>query len=775
MVPKNNLARTLKTLYFYSDSKWLYFRLDVGGLYPGVFATSVHKDAVSGATKAYFNYGDQYSNITNYVFCMSVPTAPAPLGASGGRVVLPFYTGVYIGNVEPSNWFFMFGGPGAYPFSYYTNSSASYPNYNDFAWNALNTQGSGYQCAVNYTAGSIMMAFNRTIIEQQLGPLGKVNMFVCSYKPGEAYETFGERMNPFVYKSPGDEGGLYYDGWSYAFTDTSDPYYTKAQWDNASNPMAGSNLADWFTQMGVIYAPGKTTSRSTLAVTAAVPLFTVDMSPGAGVRLVDAKTGNNNIVNKYVKNQAFTLNVTVTTAINIANWTVGLSWNSSVLNCTGFTYINQFFNATTRASGTISNTAGNFTKPYSASTTTPVNGTGTLAQATFKVINYGNTWISLTAKLLNSTGAPIPYPVTDAFFELMSFYGPTAEFTYSPLTPNAKWIITFNASASSPGFNGSAWIPIANYTWNFGDANKTTTSSPVIKHSYASVGSYPVNLTVTCKKDPVLTAHSATSASMSLTVMAGYYDAAVISVTPSPTKVTVGRIVNVTVVAMNNGSFAETFPVTAYYNTTAISTQTVTSLAAGATKTLTFTWNTTGVALGSYTIKANATLTGDMESDNNQKIDGQVEVASNVDVGIISVTPSPTSVTVGSNVTITVVVKNNGTATGTFPVTAYYNTTAIGTQTVTNLLAGHNTTLTFTWDTAGVAAGNYTIKANATLTGDISPGDNALTDGQVKVSAKSVTPTWLLIAIIAVVVVVIIVIVVYVFMLRRKKPTPPAT
>jgi len=101
-------------------------------------------------------------------------------------------------------------------------------------------------------------------------------------------------------------------------------------------------------------------------------------------------------------------------------------------------------------------------------------------------------------------------------------------------------------------------------------------------------------------------------------------DVAVTSVTPSPTEVTIGEPVTITVVVKNNGSVAETFNVTAYYNTTEIATQTVTNLAAGANKTLTFTWDTTGVAVGNYTIKAVAILAGDINTANNEKIDGQV-------------------------------------------------------------------------------------------------------------------------------------------------------
>jgi len=99
------------------------------------------------------------------------------------------------------------------------------------------------------------------------------------------------------------------------------------------------------------------------------------------------------------------------------------------------------------------------------------------------------------------------------------------------------------------------------------------------------------------------------------------HDVAVISVTPSPTEVNVGESVNITVVVMSNGSVAETFNVTVSYDGTDIDTQTVTDLAAGAQRTLNFTWDTTGVALGNYTIEAVAeTVTGETYTANNAKI-----------------------------------------------------------------------------------------------------------------------------------------------------------
>ena len=81
------------------------------------------------------------------------------------------------------------------------------------------------------------------------------------------------------------------------------------------------------------------------------------------------------------------------------------------------------------------------------------------------------------------------------------------------------------------------------------------------------------------------------------------------------------------------------------------------------------------------------------------------------DVAALSQIPSPTTVTQGDHVNIQVVVENQGTQTESFDVTCYFDTSVVGTLHVTNLAAGHSTTLSFDWDTAGVPPATYAIKA----------------------------------------------------------------
>ncbi len=84
---------------------------------------------------------------------------------------------------------------------------------------------------------------------------------------------------------------------------------------------------------------------------------------------------------------------------------------------------------------------------------------------------------------------------------------------------------------------------------------------------------------------------------------------------------------------------------------------------------------------------------------------------------------------------LTVTVENRGNYNETFNVTAYYNSNVINYTTVTNLPPGEETTITLTWNTTGVAKGNYTITAYATpVPSEMDIADITLTDGWVIVT-----------------------------------------
>jgi len=224
----------------------------------------------------------------------------------------------------------------------------------------------------------------------------------------------------------------------------------------------------------------------------------------------------------------------------------------------------------------------------------------------------------------------------------------------------------------------------------------------------------------------------------------GVHDVAVTAVTPLPTEVAPGDLVSIAVTVENQGDLTETFDVTVYYdNTPAAPTQTVTGMDPGApSTTLKFSWDTAGVAVGTYTVKAVAdTVPGETDIADNTFIDGEVTITAIPvhDIAITSVTVSPTTVTVGEAVSIDVTVVNEGNIGETFDVSVYYDSILIETQTGVTLSAGDTTTLTFTWDTTGVAEGTYTIKAEVPpVPEEVDLVDNVFIDGEVTITPIAV-------------------------------------
>jgi len=119
--------------------------------------------------------------------------------------------------------------------------------------------------------------------------------------------------------------------------------------------------------------------------------------------------------------------------------------------------------------------------------------------------------------------------------------------------------------------------------------------------------------------------------------------------------------------------------------------------------------------------------------------DGFVSVKA-PDVAILEVNAIPTLVYPGTHVDITVTAGNLGIFRDeTFNVTAYYGATVLGTVTVTDLPPMTNTTLPFSWDTTGMAPGDYVISARASVVSlETNTTNNYLSDGTVHIVSPDV-------------------------------------
>lgn len=222
------------------------------------------------------------------------------------------------------------------------------------------------------------------------------------------------------------------------------------------------------------------------------------------------------------------------------------------------------------------------------------------------------------------------------------------------------------------------------------------------------------------------------------------HDVAVTDVTASPLAVTrpPDTMVTINVNVANQGTATETFTVTAFAGSNTIGSQTVTSLAAGGTQTLTFMLDTATLADGSYLIRAQAsTVSGETDTADNTRDDGTLVVSTQVihDVAVTDITAAPLSVTrpPDQNVLISVSVANQGSATETFTVTLFFGSITVGTQTVADIGAGAARSLNFMTNTAPLADGSYLIRAEASVvTGETDTADNSRDDGTLVVSSQ---------------------------------------
>lgn len=106
----------------------------------------------------------------------------------------------------------------------------------------------------------------------------------------------------------------------------------------------------------------------------------------------------------------------------------------------------------------------------------------------------------------------------------------------------------------------------------------------------------------------------------------GVHDVAVTDIALSKTMVYQGFSADINVTVANQGDYTETFNVAAYANATIIGSENVT-LPANNSMTVTFTWNTTGFAVGNYTIEVETLLTpGEINVASNVLVDGTLRI-----------------------------------------------------------------------------------------------------------------------------------------------------
>lgn len=196
--------------------------------------------------------------------------------------------------------------------------------------------------------------------------------------------------------------------------------------------------------------------------------------------------------------------------------------------------------------------------------------------------------------------------------------------------------------------------------------------------------------------------------------------------------VIVGHSINITVTVGNvgNQNVASTFTVTLRDTTggSIIGAQTVSGLAAGASTSLTFTWNTTGDSIGGHTLVASHDLTDDVPA-NNQRSTVITVAPKPLDVAVTAIS-GPARVTQGDTAHILVTIGNVGEqdVTTSFNVVLTDGTAGnalLGTQTISGLVVGASTTLDFPWNTANADTTGHILFATSKLVDDVSSNNSA--------------------------------------------------
>jgi len=373
---------------------------------------------------------------------------------------------------------------------------------------------------------------------------------------------------------------------------------------------------------------------------------TVTVSLEVLVKVVDSETGNTTITHK--PGETFTVNITVNNVENLYSFYFKLSWPTPWMPPTWLDLFDP--NSVTVTDddcflGPIQDPVTgeprirweSYPRPHEGYVILnatllvdePCSGNGTLAKITFKVAASGNCTLGLSETILSKSFQSIT--LIDHTVVNGTFYTtkPVAVFTYSPEKPSVNQTITFDASASYDPDNpyDATPEPILNYTWNFGDGNRTSVTgtpenppSPTISHKYENNETYTVILSVTDDDGETW--------NFTRPVNVGYeHDVAIIDVRPRCNE-TAG-ILPIDVVVLNNGTGpTESGTVTVYYNCNLIESQNYTNLEEDCNITMTFYWDNQEVPKGNYTISANVTLVGfEINQDNNYRLqDGVVRV-----------------------------------------------------------------------------------------------------------------------------------------------------
>ena len=453
-----------------------------------------------------------------------------------------------------------------------------------------------------------------------------------------------------------------------------------------------------------------------------------------------------------IPGDTFTINCSVADVVDLFIWQIKLFFDPTILNCTGAWYPSDHVFAGkigVPVIPIIDNEIGYVLHGYSLLGAEPgFDGSGTLCQIEFEVISCGKSGLNYSEPygadtfLLDSNLDEISTEVKNGYFNNTHDVAITSVVpseTVIELGDTVSVVVTVeNQGVATETFDLSVYFnttEVGTQTVTSLPEKTSKTLTLICETEDLEKGNYTVSAYATPVPWEEDIGDNTFTEGM-ITIIA-YHDVAIIEVTPSKTQVVQGLSISIYVTVENQGHYTETFSVTVYYDTNSIETEALT-LDRKTSRELTFTWDTTGVPLGNYTISAEASEVPDeIDTTDNTFTDGIVRIveAPPSDIAVIDVKSFKTVVMQGYIMRVLVTVENQGLYTETFSVTAYVDTIEINTKEIT-LESGASTTITFLWNSTGFNLyENYTVSAYShPLPGEADTDDNSYIDGRVIVA-----------------------------------------
>jgi len=250
-------------------------------------------------------------------------------------------------------------------------------------------------------------------------------------------------------------------------------------------------------------------------------------------------------------------------------------------------------------------------------------GPGTIVNINFKILGTGASPLTLAAgirpnvssqsfTLLGShTGqgdvALVPSTADGYFKNDLSKLGPVASFTFAPASAILHQQINFTATGSfdPDNFNASNH-GISQYRWDFGNGYFAATASPFFNYAPSLFGNFSLRLTV-IDSDNSFEGMKAQPFAVSQNPN---HDLIAQSISATPSPATLGTKVTLNVVVSNNGTSPENFNLVVSYGSPAITIGTATNqnIPTGTSSHFNFTFDTSHLTLGVYTLMASVAV-----------------------------------------------------------------------------------------------------------------------------------------------------------------------